>query len=234
MAVVVVSDSSSRLGADDEKRWNIRAVPLHVLVDGVDLRAMELSALRTLTAVAFEDATLFSDSVRSNVLLGADENLSPEAAEDLLALALRTADADFVHDLPQGVDTRIGEEGMSLSGGQRQRVAGDERQLGQPSAAHCQHADGEIGRHHGRAGLGEGQARGAGAGGQIEDQIAGMGVDRRHHHPPPPPVLAQGQHVVGQVVARRDVVEHPGDVVRTLVEAGAVHGVILAQGHRAP
>lgn len=94
-----------------------------ITIDGVDLRAMELSALRTLTAVAFEDATLFSDSVRSNVLLGADENLSPEAAEDLLALALRTADADFVHDLPQGVDTRIGEEGMSLSGGQRQRLA---------------------------------------------------------------------------------------------------------------
>src|SRR5699024_3259127 len=77
----------------------------------------------TLTAVAFEDATLFSDSVRENVLLGADRSLSEEAAEELLHLALRTADATYAYDLPDGVDTRIGEEGMSLSGGQRQRLA---------------------------------------------------------------------------------------------------------------
>ncbi len=94
-----------------------------ISIDGVDVRDMDLTELRTLTAVAFEDATLFSDSVRENVLLGADASLSEEESEALLRLALDTADAGFAHDLPEGVDTRIGEEGMSLSGGQRQRLA---------------------------------------------------------------------------------------------------------------
>ena len=94
-----------------------------ISIDGVDIREMELTDLRSLTAVAFEDATLFSDSVRENVLLGADRSLTPEQAEELLHLALRTADATYAYDLPLGVDTRIGEEGMSLSGGQRQRLA---------------------------------------------------------------------------------------------------------------
>ena len=94
-----------------------------VRIDGVDVRDLTLPDLRTLTAVAFEDATLFSDSVRDNVLLGADPSLSDEAAEELLHLALRTADATYAYELPDGVDTRIGEEGMSLSGGQRQRLA---------------------------------------------------------------------------------------------------------------
>src|SRR5699024_479504 len=49
-----------------------------ITIDGVDIRDMDLMALRTLTAVAFEDATLFSDSVRENVLLGADRSLSDE------------------------------------------------------------------------------------------------------------------------------------------------------------
>lgn len=94
-----------------------------IAIDGVDVRDMELSALRTLTAVAFEDATLFSDSVRTNVLLGVDPALDEIERERLLTEALETADAGFVHDPPDGLDARIGEEGMSLSGGQRQRLA---------------------------------------------------------------------------------------------------------------
>lgn len=94
-----------------------------ITIDGVDVREMDLITLRTLTAVAFEDATLFSDSVRENVLLGAAASLSEEEREQLLELALRTADATFAFDLPDGVGTPIGEEGMSLSGGQRQRLA---------------------------------------------------------------------------------------------------------------
>lgn len=94
-----------------------------ITIDGVDIRAMSLTDLRTLTAIAFEDATLFSDSVRTNVLLGVDPELPDAQQEALLTQALETADAGFVHDLPEGVDTRIGEEGMSLSGGQRQRLA---------------------------------------------------------------------------------------------------------------
>jgi ATP-binding cassette subfamily B protein len=95
-----------------------------VTLDGVDVRALRRGDLRRHIAMAFEDATLFSASVRDNVLLGRPEftERSPEA-DAVLAEALDIAQAAFVHDLPDGVDTLVGEEGMSLSGGQRQRVA---------------------------------------------------------------------------------------------------------------
>ena len=99
-----------------------------ITVDGVDVRAFSREELRTHVAMAFEDATLFSASVRDNVLLGRPE-LSGDApevvaeAERVLTEALRIAQAGFAYDLPDGVDTKVGEEGMSLSGGQRQRLA---------------------------------------------------------------------------------------------------------------
>lgn len=89
-----------------------------ISLDGIDIRDLSLDELRTHIAMAFEDATLFSASVRDNVLLG-----RPESTEDELAEALAIAQADFVYDLPDGIDTMVGEEGMSLSGGQRQRLA---------------------------------------------------------------------------------------------------------------
>ena len=93
-----------------------------VRIDGIDVRRLRLADLRRITAVAFEDTTLFSSSVRDNVLLGADP--ADEADGDrLLAEALDVAQAGFAYSLPDGVDTLIGEEGLSLSGGQRQRIA---------------------------------------------------------------------------------------------------------------
>jgi ATP-binding cassette subfamily B protein len=89
-----------------------------VLLDGVDVRDLSRQELRTHISMAFEDATLFSASVRDNVLLG-----RPDASEADLKQALEIAQAHFAYDLPQGLDTKIGEEGMSLSGGQRQRLA---------------------------------------------------------------------------------------------------------------
>lgn len=89
-----------------------------ITIDGVDVRDLTLAELRTHLAMAFEDATLFSSSVRNNVLLG-----RPEASEDDLVEALQIAQADFVYELPDGLDTKVGEEGLSLSGGQRQRLA---------------------------------------------------------------------------------------------------------------
>ncbi|WP_347754411.1 ABC transporter ATP-binding protein [Agrococcus sp. ProA11] len=89
-----------------------------VLLDGVDVRDLTLAELRTHVAMAFEDATLFSASVRDNVLMGA-----PEASEAALDRALAIAQASFARELPKGLDTEIGEEGLSLSGGQRQRLA---------------------------------------------------------------------------------------------------------------
>lgn len=95
-----------------------------VRLDGVDIRDLTREELRSHIAMAFEDATLFSASVRDNVLLGRPElaDGGPDA-DAALAEALDIAQADFVASLPQGADTLVGEEGLSLSGGQRQRLA---------------------------------------------------------------------------------------------------------------
>ena len=93
-----------------------------IRIDGTDLRRFTVDALRRTVAVAFEDTTLFSSSVSENVLLGADPADGAEA-ERLLSEALDVAQAQFVYALPNGVQTLIGEEGLSLSGGQRQRLA---------------------------------------------------------------------------------------------------------------
>jgi len=89
-----------------------------ILLDGEDIATMERSRLRELVSVAFEEPTLFSATVRENVLMGAEG-----AGEQELGRALSVAQADFVHELPQGIDTQVGEQGLSLSGGQRQRLA---------------------------------------------------------------------------------------------------------------
>merc|ERR1711969_184665 len=83
-----------------------------VTLDGVDIRDLTLAELRTHIGMAFEDATLFSQTVRENVLLGREDLVpgSPEA-EAALQEALAVAQASFVDDLPDGVDTVIGEEG---------------------------------------------------------------------------------------------------------------------------
>lgn len=89
-----------------------------ITIDGVDIRELSLFELRSHIAMAFEDATLFSSSVKDNVLLG-----NPKASKSKLRQALEIAQAEFVDELPDGLDTTIGEQGLSLSGGQRQRLA---------------------------------------------------------------------------------------------------------------
>jgi ATP-binding cassette subfamily B protein len=89
-----------------------------VTLDGRDLRDITLDSLRRTVASAFEEPLLFSMSVRENLTLG-----RPDASERDITEAVRVTRAEFVYDLPWGLDTRIGEQGMSLSGGQRQRLA---------------------------------------------------------------------------------------------------------------
>jgi ATP-binding cassette subfamily B protein len=89
-----------------------------ITLDGHDLRDLRLASLRRMVAVGFEEPILFSASVRENLMLGV-----ADATEDEIAAALEVAKAEFVLDLPWGLDTRIGEQGLSLSGGQRQRLA---------------------------------------------------------------------------------------------------------------
>jgi ATP-binding cassette subfamily B protein len=89
-----------------------------VTLDGVDLRNITLDSLRRHVAVVFEEPVLFSMSVRENLVLG-----RPEATDEDIDRAVQLAQATFVYELPWGLETRVGEQGMSLSGGQRQRLA---------------------------------------------------------------------------------------------------------------
>ncbi|SEQ70350.1 ABC transporter ATP-binding protein [Streptomyces radiopugnans] len=100
-----------------------------ITLDGRDIAAMSREELRSLVSVAFEEATLFSASVRENVLMGA----AGDPAEGDLARALRVAQAEeFTAALPRGPETQVGEQGLSLSGGQRQRLALARAVVGRP------------------------------------------------------------------------------------------------------
>lgn len=98
-----------------------------ITLDGVDIRDLRAEVLRGCVSTAFEDATLFSMSARENLTLG-----RPDASEADVQEAIELAQADFLHDLPWGLATRLGEQGLSLSGGQRQRLALARAVLGRP------------------------------------------------------------------------------------------------------
>ena len=98
-----------------------------VTVDGVDVRRLALTNLRQIVATAFDEPTLFSMSARENLTLG-----RRDATDAEVAAAVEVAQAQFVYELPWGLDTRIGEQGLSLSGGQRQRLALARSVLAQP------------------------------------------------------------------------------------------------------
>ncbi len=98
-----------------------------ITLDGTDIRDLRLDSLRRAVGFAFEEATLFSMSVRENLTLG-----RPDATDAEIEEAIAVAQADFVHELPWGLETRVGEQGLSLSGGQRQRLALARAVLGKP------------------------------------------------------------------------------------------------------
>jgi ATP-binding cassette subfamily B protein len=98
-----------------------------ITLDGADIRDLTIDSLRSVVGFAFEDATLFSMSVRENLTLGC-----PDATDADIDQAIDIAQAGFVRDLPWGLSTRVGEQGLSLSGGQRQRLALARAVLGRP------------------------------------------------------------------------------------------------------
>ncbi|MFF6957687.1 ABC transporter transmembrane domain-containing protein [Streptomyces sp. NPDC008317] len=100
-----------------------------ITLDGADIADLPVKRLRELLAVAFEEPTLFSATVRENVAMGA----GPEGADEAdIVRALAVAQCGFVERLPQGLDTQVGEQGLSLSGGQRQRLALARAVVGRP------------------------------------------------------------------------------------------------------
>ncbi len=90
-----------------------------ITIDGIDIRDLSLHSLRSNIAIVFQDNFLFSGSIRENILMG-----NPNATEDELMQAIESAHLqEMIDELPEGLDTVLGERGMTLSGGQRQRVA---------------------------------------------------------------------------------------------------------------
>jgi subfamily B ATP-binding cassette protein MsbA len=90
-----------------------------VRIDGKDIRDVKIESLRDQIGIVLQDSILFSDSVKSNILMG-----NPNASDMEVIEAAKAANAhEFILALPQGYDTKVGERGVKLSGGQKQRVA---------------------------------------------------------------------------------------------------------------
>ena len=90
-----------------------------VRIDGHDIRDVKVKSLRDQIGIVMQDSILFSDSVKSNILMG-----KPEATdEEVVAAAIAANAHDFIEELPEGYETTVGERGVKLSGGQKQRIA---------------------------------------------------------------------------------------------------------------
>ncbi|MFJ7936632.1 ABC transporter ATP-binding protein [Sporosarcina sp. NPDC096371] len=90
-----------------------------VRIDGYDIRDITVKSLRNQIGIVLQDNILFSDSVKSNILMG-----QPDATDEEVIEAAKAANAhDFIVSLPEGYDTKVGERGVKLSGGQKQRIA---------------------------------------------------------------------------------------------------------------
>ncbi|WP_153733540.1 ABC transporter ATP-binding protein [Sporosarcina obsidiansis] len=90
-----------------------------IRVDGHDIRDVKVKSLRDQIGMVLQDSILFSDSVKSNILMG-----KPDATDEEVVAAAKAANAhDFIETLSEGYDTRVGERGVKLSGGQKQRIA---------------------------------------------------------------------------------------------------------------
>ncbi|HEY7438809.1 MAG TPA: ABC transporter ATP-binding protein [Acidimicrobiia bacterium] len=125
-----------------------------ILLDGVDVRDVQIASLRDAIGIVFEDTFLFSDTVRENIAFA-----DPEAPLDRVRRAAALAGADaFIEALPDGYDTVIGEHGFSLSGGQRQRIAIARAVLADPRVLILDDATSSVDptkEHEIRAALGE-------------------------------------------------------------------------------
>ena len=89
------------------------------MIDGMDIRLVDRSSLRRQIGIVSQETILFDDLIRNNIAYGRSD-----ATEEQIVEAARAAYAwEFIERLPQGLDTRIGENGLKLSGGQRQRLA---------------------------------------------------------------------------------------------------------------
>lgn len=90
-----------------------------ISIDGVDIKDIELKSLRNLMGLVTQDSILFNDTIKGNIALG-----KPDATDEEIIEALKIANAyEFVKDLPEGINTNVGDSGNKLSGGQKQRLS---------------------------------------------------------------------------------------------------------------
>lgn len=90
-----------------------------ISIDGVDIKDIEMKSLRDLMGLVTQDSILFNDTIKANISLG-----KPDATDDEIIEALKIANAyEFVKDLPEGINTNVGDSGNKLSGGQKQRLS---------------------------------------------------------------------------------------------------------------
>ena len=88
-------------------------------IDGINLKDMTMNSLRQMIGLVTQDSILFNDTIKNNILIG-----KPNATDDEIIAALKVANAyEFVKDLPNGIETNIGDAGGKLSGGQKQRLS---------------------------------------------------------------------------------------------------------------
>lgn len=91
----------------------------HIKIDGTDIRDWNIHSLRSLMGLVTQDSILFNDTIKNNLLIG-----KPDATEEEILEALKIANAyEFIKDLPNGIETNIGDAGGKLSGGQKQRLS---------------------------------------------------------------------------------------------------------------
>lgn len=91
-----------------------------ILLDGKSLKSYDLMSLRSQMAMVSQNVTLFNDSVYNNIAYG---DLTHKTSEEVYAAAKAAHALEFIEQMPQGMDTMIGDDGVNLSGGQRQRLA---------------------------------------------------------------------------------------------------------------
>lgn len=90
-----------------------------ITIDGIDIKEIEMKSLRNLMGLVTQDSILFNDTIKANIALG-----KPNATDDEIIDALKIANAyEFVKDLPEGINTNVGDAGNKLSGGQKQRLS---------------------------------------------------------------------------------------------------------------
>ena len=90
-----------------------------IRMDGHDLKDVTTHSLRDQIGLVLQDSILFSESVKENILMG-----KPDASDEEVIAAAKAANAhEFIENLPEGYDTKVGERGVKLSGGQKQRIA---------------------------------------------------------------------------------------------------------------